>query len=242
MADSNVSMPTREEMQAEIDAGKPRPHPNLNASTPAEVYPLEQLVGGSHVLASMGVKDWIDRVNAGEDVKMKSRFVARRLNAFVQVGDVRRLKSLRYLLLLIEWFVGLKFGLKGVRKVPKMEEMGPLVESFGSEAVKDVARRFADGFQMNKWHVDNLMTHVLALAITADNFTMDTHDIRLDLKLENKDIKKYIAEIGCAVASPTEVEIGRLGIDKKEAASHRIARLVLPLSFPKMRIPSKKRR
>ena len=231
-------------MQAEIDAGKPRPRPNLEAATPADVYPLEQLVGGSHVLAGMGVKDWIDRVNSGEDVKTKSRFVARRLKPFVQGGDVKRLKALRYILLLIEWFIGLKSGLKGVMRVPKMEDMGPLVEAFGNEAVKNVARRFAEGSQMNKWHIDNLITHVLALAITADNFTMDTHDIRHELKLENKDIRKYFAEIGCVVASPTEVEIGRLGINKSEAASHRIARLILPLSFPKMRIASftKKRR
>ena len=33
---------------------------------------------------------------------------------------------------------------------------------------------------------DNLTTHLIALALTVDNFTMDTYDLREDLKLENK--------------------------------------------------------
>ena len=242
MAESSASMSTREELQAEIDEGKPRPRPNMEASSPAEVYPLEQLVGGAGVLAGMDVKTWIDKVAAGEDFQTRSRFVARRLQAFVKNGDVKRLKSLRYLLLMIEWFIGLKPGFRGLKKVPKLEDMGPLVESYGSEAVSRVGKRFADGFELNKWHMDNLITHILALAITADNFTIDTHDIREDLRLENKEVSKYFAELGCVVTSPTESERGRLGLKKSEAASHRVARLKLPLTFPKMRVPVTKKR
>ena len=236
-------MRTREEMQIEIDGGKPCPKPNLQASTPAEVYPLEQLMGGPNTLPAMGVKEWVDKVRSGTDVQLKSRCVARKLATTVQSGDVKKLKIMRYLLLLIEWFIGLKPGPNSSKKVPRKEDMGPLVAAYGSEVVSGVAQRFAAGFQLNRWHIDNVITHILAITITLDNFTTDTHDIREDLKLESKDISKYYAELGCVTALPTDTERSMLGISKAEGQSHRIARLKLPLAFPKVRVPiSGKRR
>ncbi len=66
---------------------------------------------------------------------------------------------------------------------------------------------------------------------------MDTHDIREDLKLEGPAIQKYFLELGCAVAPPTETEMVKLKIIKTEKVGHRIAKLRLPLVFPKMRVP-----
>ena len=238
MAASTSSMPTREEMQAEIDETKPRPKPNTQAETPAEVYPVEELVGGVEVLKAVGVKEWIDKVKAGEDVQTKSLFVARRLRATVQSGDVRKLKILKYLLLLVEWFKSLKPGARGGRRVPKLEDLPDLVAGWGSDIANSVSRRFAEGGALNKWHFDNLITHVLALTLTIDNYATDSHDILQDLKLEAKDLAKYYLELGCGVALPTENERTALGLVKAEAATHRIARLRLPLVFPKMRVPA----
>ena len=235
-------MPTREEMQAEIDEAKPRPKPNMQASTPAEVYPIEQLVGGANVLAAMGVKEWIEKVKAREDVQLKSRYVARKLAATVQSGDVKKLKTMRYLLLLVEWFAALKPSSKVGKRVPKLEEMEDLFAAYGREIVTGVARRFADGFILNKWHVDNVITHILAIAVTLDNFVLDTNDIREDLKLEHKDVSKYFAELGCVLARPSDAERGALDIMKAEAQNHSIARLKLPLSFPKTRMGTAKKR
>jgi len=231
------SMPTREEMQAEIDENKPRPKANPDAETPADVYPIEELVGGVNVLRTIGVKEWMDKVKAGQDIQTKSMFVARRLNAEVQGGNVKRVKTLKYLLLLVEWFKSLKNVGKAGLRVPKMEDMGSLVEGWGSDMVAGVGRRFAEGSQLNKWHIDNLTTHILALALAFDDCTSDTHDIQNDLRLEVKDVSKYHAELGAVTAAPTETERGVLGISKAEAGNHRIARLRLPLVFPKMRVP-----
>ena len=138
------SMPTREQMQADIDENKPIPKPNFAAETPAEVYPVEQLVGGTNVLRDINVKDLISKVKAGEDVQTKSRFVSNRLRFIVQSGDVKKVRILKYLQLLLEWYKCLKLGAKGGRKVPKDEDMGPLMETYGSEAVRGIGRRFAD--------------------------------------------------------------------------------------------------
>ena len=239
---STAAISTREEMQAQIDEGKPRPKANLQAETPAEVYAVEDLVGGESVLANIGVKEWIDIIQAGRDIQTKSVFVSRRLQATIKSGDVRRVKILKYILLLVEWFKALKAKGKGGWRVPKFEDMGSLEESWGSDIVKGLDRRFAEAHTLNTWHQDNLIIHILALAIVFDNFATDTSDMRADLKLEVKDVGRYYKELGCVVAAPTEIERNNLGFTKTEAGSHRIAKLRLPLVFPKMRIPASARR
>ena len=145
MAPFTSSMPTREQMQADIDENKPIPKPNLVAETPAEVYPVEQLVGGINVLRDMNVKELISKVKAGEDVQTKSRFVSNRLRFIVQSGEVKKVRILKYLQLLLEWYKCLKVvGSKGARKVPKDEDMGSLMEKYGSEVVRGIGARFAD--------------------------------------------------------------------------------------------------
>lgn len=39
---------------------------------------------------------------------------------------------------------------------------------------------------LNKWHLDNLMTHMAAISLYIDDWRSDTHDLREDLRLENK--------------------------------------------------------
>ena len=242
MAASTSSMPTREEMQADIDEAKPCPRPHLDAETPAEVYPVEELVGGVVILQAMGVKEWIDKVKAGQDVQTKSMFVARRLKGTVESGDVKKLKTLRYLLLLVEWHKSLKPGSKQGRQIPKLEEVPDLVAGWGSDIVNGLARRFTEGSIVNKWNHDNLITHILALTLVLDNFITDSHDIREDLKLETKNISKYYLELGCTVALPTETERTALNLKKAEAITRRLAKLRLPLVFPKMRLPAARKK
>lgn len=144
MAQFTSTMPTRQQMQADIDENKPIPKPNLAAETPAEVYPVEQLVGGINVLRNINVQELMDKVNAGEDVQTRSLFVSTRLRAVVQSGDVKKVRTLRYLLMLLEWHKGLRLGKNGHKRVPKDEEMGPLMHEYGSEVVRGVGRRFSD--------------------------------------------------------------------------------------------------
>ena len=141
MAEPTSSMPTREEMQAQIDEAKPIPAPHLNASNPSEVYPVAELVGGEHVLRKMQVKDWTETLNAGGDVPTQIFFVSRRLAKVAQSGDVLKMRILKYLCLLVGWWKCLKPGRS--LKVPKTEDMGSLVEQFGTELVGGLRRRFS---------------------------------------------------------------------------------------------------
>ncbi len=69
----------------------------------------------------------------------------------------------------------------------------PSIQSSHSPILKAIGKdREADQILiynsvLNKWHTDNLYTHIFALALTIDNFDLDIYDLREDLKLENKE-------------------------------------------------------
>ncbi|MCJ1400008.1 DNA-directed RNA polymerase I subunit rpa49 [Xylographa trunciseda] len=244
MSQTFGATPTREELQAVIDEAKPRPKPNLEAQTPADVYKLEDLVG-SNSLQALKVRDWQTAVEANKEVQTSSKYVSRRLVKVVSSKNIMRLKALRYVLLLLDWYSCLKPGMKGMKKLPQREDITRAVggEITGS-MLEGLRKRFAPDGNMNKWAIDNFMTHVCALTLTIDLYDVDISDIRDDLRLETKQIVQYFQEIGCKVANPTEAEQKKMKLTTKaESSSHKIAKLRLPLEFPKTRtiVPKNRR-
>lgn len=141
---NTASMPTRESLQAAVDASKPRPPANLAATTPAEVYTPEALIGAEE-LKMVGVKEWMDAFENKEDVKTHSRFVSRRLRGLAERKDGKGLKVLRYLLLLLDFYAALKAGRGGGRRLPPKEELAKKMGGVQSALVEGVRRRFAEG-------------------------------------------------------------------------------------------------
>ena len=139
-------MPTREDLQADIDSAKPIPKPNLEAETAEEVWTLESLVG-TQTLRVVHVGEWIEKVKKGEEVLCKSRFVANRVEGMAKEGVVKRLRGLRYLLLLVEWYHCLKRDGrrdKYLFHVPRPEELQKSLAGWGNELVEGVNRKFAE--------------------------------------------------------------------------------------------------
>ncbi|EAS30577.3 DNA-directed RNA polymerase I subunit RPA49 [Coccidioides immitis RS] len=64
----------------------------------------------------------------------------------------------------------------------------------------------------------------------------DPADLRDDLSLENQTALQYFKELGCRIDKPRESEYAKWGIKKgkTEAAMKRIARLRIPVEFPKV--------
>ncbi|MCJ1420353.1 DNA-directed RNA polymerase I subunit rpa49 [Xylographa parallela] len=244
MSQTAGAVPSREELQAAIDGAKPRPTPNLEAETPAEVYNIEDLVGASS-LKALKVRDWQSAVEANKEVQTSSKYVSRRLVSVVSSKNIVRLKALRYVLLLLDWYSCLKPGMKGMKKLPLREE---IIKAVGGEItgsmLESLRKKFAPDGNMNKWTIDNFMTHVCALTLFIDLYEVDTSDIRDDLRLGSKQIVQYFQEIGCRVANPTETEQKKMKLSTKaESVTHKIAKLRLPLQFPKTRtiVPKKRR-
>ena len=146
MAASTADMPSRETIQAEATSNKPIPKPNLEAERPAEVYTLDDLVG-LQTLRSMQVKEWVDKENGGEEIITRSRFVSARIVRMVKAEEVKELKALKYMLLLIEWYWALKKTGQGSRatlKVPEKEQWETMLPGWDNAAIAAVERRFTE--------------------------------------------------------------------------------------------------
>jgi DNA-directed RNA polymerase I subunit RPA49 len=88
---------------------------------------------------------------------------------------------------------------------------------------------------MTKWHVDKFILYTCALALHIDNFEVDINDLQEDLRLNPSEMQKYFLELGCRISALTVAQREVMRLSSKEAGSHKIARLILPLDFPKVR-------
>jgi DNA-directed RNA polymerase I subunit RPA49 len=112
-----------------------------------------------------------------------------------------------------------------------------------------VSANFDSGSDMPRWNTDNLITHIAAAALIVDDLEVDVNDLRDDLKVDNKEyvhvaerlqlltqarIRAYFSELGCKVTAPSVTDQTKWKLTKAEAYNHYIAKLKLPLSFPKL--------
>lgn len=236
MAEATAGMATRAELQAAVDNAKPRPSANLAAENVNEVYTIESLVG-LDIMKSMPARDWQDSIKAKQEIISMSRHVANRIEKASL--DVQKLKTLRYLENLLAFYNASK-PRRSSRQVPKKEDLRAALAGMPDVVVENIRRKFSTGNEMTKYQVDLLITHVCALALIVDNFEVDMYDLREDLKLETKDMARYFSEIGARVASIGALEGKKLGLDKAGMAQRRIAKLKLPLEFPKAKFSRKK--
>lgn len=281
MSKDELSASPQKKAEAEIQAAKPIPQGNREATTSADAYPLEMLVpGGLATLRSMPVKEWQDAVTAGVAVITTSRFVAHRVEPVVQGGNRTTLQLLRFILVLIEFARCLKnsrggadgkSGGPGSKRLPPREELrtalaGLLppaknqsqfqgsVSSSQSQFVTDplldiLRRRFAPhGAFLTKTDVTLLHTTICALTLhipppgrvvadmtTAEELVTDPADLRDDLRLDTPLTLQYYRELGCRISKLRESELAAFGVrGKADANARRVARLRLPLEFPKV--------
>lgn len=143
MSTSAADTLSREQLHATSEDAKPRPKANPGAQQPEDVYPVETLVG-IDTLKVLMVKEWEDAARSVTPVTTKSRFVSQRLLKVARSGNIKKLKTLRYLLLLLDFFFALKPTKTGSKKLPDREELrrATAVQDF---LIDGVRKRFADG-------------------------------------------------------------------------------------------------
>lgn len=237
MSSSTSVMPTTQDLAAAVDSSKPRPIPNLAAEYPTDVYPINTVVG-SELMTMLDVKDWVEASAAGQGVFVASKYVAKRIVKLAKNKQIQKLKVLRFILLCINFNAALIGG--GGSRPKKIPIKGKLEAAMGEDTpagcVLAIRRKFAPegSSEMPRWNVDNLMTHIAAAALHVDDQAVDVNDLREDLKLENKEIKQYFAELGCKLTAPTQSDLTNMKLTKAESVNHFIAKLKLPLTFPKV--------
>lgn len=223
--DVTMSVATKEDLQNAMDAAKPVPHGNYEAEEIQDVYRPENLIGRD-ILELIQVNDWAEAVKNNEDIQLRSRFVAHRINR-IGSGEsaVLRLRVLRYLyFLVLLYLTSKKAKERGAREVLKKDKLTEELAPAPPPVVESIRRRFSDNGIMRKQHVDLLATHCCAFACILDNFETNTWDLKEDLGLEQKQMTQYFMEIGATIKKV-----------RAEGRQDCIARLKLPLVFPKIR-------
>jgi DNA-directed RNA polymerase I subunit RPA49 len=229
IGESVQGLASRDELVAAMDESKARPRANLAADRVADVYGLDELVG-PEVLGGIETSEWQTTLRAKGEVLSTSRFVAHRVQRVAEDGE--RLRALRVLETLLRFYAATKQR-RGVRTLPAREDLRRALAGVAEGAVEAVRRRFAPTGEMDKFHVDLLMTHACALALLVDAFEVDVYDLREDLGLEPRQMAAYFREVGARVTNIGLVEGQRLGLTKAAMAQRKIAKLRLPLDFPR---------
>lgn len=231
MAKDAEGMATREELNAEADASKPRPKANLSATDIKDVYTVDSLIG-IDILKAVPVLEWQQAIKAKKEIVVSSQYVASRITK--SASSPEKLRILRYLLLLIEIHKGStnKFG-RG-KMLPKREEMKKIAGGMPEPVIESARRQFSSDGTMSKYQSDLLTTHICALACLVDNYTVDMYDLQSDLRMEPKVMSQYFHEIGAKTSALPEHYRKDLGLDKAGAAQRKMAKLKLPLEFPKI--------
>ncbi|KAL2128854.1 hypothetical protein VTI74DRAFT_8559 [Chaetomium olivicolor] len=228
---SSQHMATREELQAAVDLARPVPRGNFDAQDIQDVYVASEIIG-AEVLNAIPVMDWQEKVKKVQEVTAPSRFVVHRVVRVAGNEDgVQRLKLLRYLLwVIIFWNTTTQGRERGTRSISRRDKLRKDLEPAPEVVIENIRRKFSDNGVMRKQHIDLLMTHCCVFASIIDNFEVNTLDLREDLKLEQKQLNQYFMEIGA-----------RMRQSKAGEKVNHIAKLALPLQFPKMRQPAKRR-
>jgi DNA-directed RNA polymerase I subunit RPA49 len=216
-------------------ASKPIPKPNLHAETVEEVYDLKILMPPQDAKL-ISIKKWLDDAEDDDEKELNRVFIKKRVKDLAKRDDIVRLRALKYLHLFLDFHAALTAAGQG-KKVPKKEVVERKMSSWPETLVSNVRHRFANqSNELPKFYLERLYTHICALALYIDRFVTDTKDLREDLKLEQKEIVQYFRELGCKISAPTEKEREARKIKTKaEASLMKIAKLKLPLEFPKPR-------
>lgn len=237
MADSAAATPRKDQLADDILASKPIPKPNLAAEDVEDVYSFDTLLPPNDARL-VHIKDWQDKARAEEEVMLAHRFTAAHFLTTGKNDDVRRLKALRYIELLLDFHDALLKSGKAGKKVPK--QLSTRLSAWPEQLVNSVRHRFALTNELPKRELDNLYTHICALTLYVNHFRTNTQSLRDDLKMDNKQISQYFAELGARVTAPTERDREFLKLNKAQASTVRIAQLRLPLEFPKPRVGRKR--
>lgn len=224
--------------QAETDtllAAKPIPRPNLAADKVEDVYTYATLLPPNDARL-VEVKDWQELARAEEAIMFNHRYPSTRAAALGKSDDISRLKALRYLTLLLQFHDALG-NTRGGKKIPKRESLMKKLAGWPPQLVDSVRQRFASesGHELGKWQLDNLYTHICALALFVDGWATPTNQLKDDLKMEPRQLAQYFMELGCKVSALTETERNVRRMNKAIAAVTKMAKLKLPLEFPKPR-------
>ena len=216
--------PSVSDVAKSVDATRNVPEFDVDAEEPVKVYPLKKIVPPEQWTA-IDVKTLLSMAksplaHAGEAPSCVLNLLLRcSALGTDKKALTRHLKILQYLTYLLR--------LIGTRKIPKPSELAELLQ-----APEIIAEALYSAYvvrgKIPPKKMDLARSTAMVLALTASDFDLDTTFITKDLKLAVPRSLTFFRELGCKI------------VKIKDSGLHR-ARLVVPLTFPVMRLGKKKR-
>ncbi|OAA71278.1 RNA polymerase I associated factor [Cordyceps fumosorosea ARSEF 2679] len=229
-----ADMSTQQQLQAVVDEAKPRPIANVDADDIQDVYAPGAIIGDD-ILQMLPIREWQEKARRKENIQTTSRYVAARISALAANDAAEeRLRVLRYLSFALAFYRETKSSKKREASVPTREKLRESLAPAPEAVIENLRRKFSDRGQIRKFHTELLITHICAFACIVDNFEVATHELQLDLGIDDKTMNQYFREIGARIKPVSGREHG--------GRATSVARMTLPLEFPKQRKMKQKQR
>jgi DNA-directed RNA polymerase I subunit RPA49 len=227
IAETTAGMSTSAQLADVVEASKPRPRANAEATEVQEVYTVDSLIG-SQIMLLIPVRPWSEAMKAKKAIRATSRYVVHRVENHSQ--NIEKLKILRYMYFVIR-LLDKSRDRRSEKMLPRHDDLKEAIEDMPSSVLDHFKRNFTTNGTMSKFQVDKITTHLCAMACLVDNYDVDLWDLQEDLKLETRSMSQYFMEIGARILALGAVESRKL--DRAVAAQRKRAVLKLPLVYPK---------
>ncbi|KAK6841357.1 DNA-directed RNA polymerase I subunit RPA49 [Apiospora arundinis] len=230
MSEAARSVASRDQLQATADQAKPIPPGHFDATEIQDVYLPEELIGAD-LLSSIPIKDWQDIAKKQSPLTSPNKYVTENFWEIARsLHPVRDLRILRYLNCLLTIVKNLRKGKeRGSFKLPDRKKLQELLDPAPVQLIDSIRRKFSEGGDVRKFHMDLVKTYCCALVSILHNYEFDTESLRYDLQLTEKEFAQYYRTIGGKVLVRAGPKDGPKGVKTQ------IAKLALPLEFPQMR-------
>ncbi|KAG9101536.1 DNA-directed RNA polymerase I subunit rpa49 [Ceratobasidium sp. 370] len=227
--DGTSALPTKDKVEEAALSTRLIPTPNTSATTPAEAYPLSNIIPSSE-LESISIQPFISASTSQERRALlpfrHSTWLNHRLTQMFAAGDSiskTRLKSLIYASVLLAFRNTAGHTLAKATADPRGALREKLDSSIVPESVFDgLMERFTEASRGGRPTVTSqtetkLLTYLLALCLRIDSYSVLVGTLATDLKLTPAKLSTYFKSLGCKVQGTG---------DEKRAV------LTLPLAFP----------
>ncbi|CAG8567510.1 827_t:CDS:2 [Paraglomus occultum] len=204
---------------------RPPPH-NKDATTPADVYKLQDVVP--------------DLDNVAVVPLFNLPYMKSHLSSAIAANDVQKIKIILYLAYLIAFYrmgeegqIGSRNFVEKKLKTASKSLIASLYNNF-SETPAGVRTRA----MFTKRASSKLLSYICVVCLIIDDFKVEFGQLVTDLQLQKIKLTRFFKNVGCTIEALTKAEREMLGVSYRYAAEHKFAILRIPFTIPE---PTQKR-
>lgn len=257
--EKTISMPSKEEVKADIEAERPIPPPNMEATTPAEAYNLHDIVSEVE-LSSIAITDIMEAREESQKLSYfpykNSSWLNRHLLALFGKGnasnapkkkiDKLTLRLLMYISYMMAFYENRKrAGNRGKTRALLGSPPQAILDQFYEKYTEKVASSKPSNQQdkspgsghrlVTDKSAIKLLSYMFLLCLRVDNYATDTNSLASDLALKLGNVNDIFKGLGCQVKPASATALAALNLKVSEAKALKIATLIVPLKFPEIR-------